>query len=73
MTAVEWIVKQLTPAISLQQKHIDELLKKALQMEENQILDFTRNAVRKILDEDRANPFNLEEYYQETYGSTRES
>jgi hypothetical protein len=39
MTAVEWIVKQLTPAISLQQKHIDELLKEALQMEEKQIAD----------------------------------
>jgi hypothetical protein len=73
MTAVEWIVKQLTPAISLQQKHIDELLEKALQMEEKQILDFTRKTVRKILDEDRQNPFNLEEYYQETYESTRES
>jgi hypothetical protein len=73
MTAVEWIVKQLTPAISLQQKHIDELLEEALQMEEKQILDFTRKTVRKILDEDRQNPFNLEEYYQETYGSTRES
>ena len=36
-------------------------------MEKEQILEFTRNAVRKILDEDRTNPFNLEQYYNETY------
>ena len=40
----------------------------AKEMEKKQTLDFTRNAVRKILDEDRQNPFNLEQYYNETYG-----
>jgi len=27
-TAVEWLIEQLTPSISLQQKHIDELKEK---------------------------------------------
>jgi hypothetical protein len=45
---------------------------KAKQMEREQTLDFTRNAVRKILDEDRQNPFNLEQYYNETYGGQDE-
>jgi FtsZ-binding cell division protein ZapB len=36
MTAVEWLIEQLTPSISLQQKHIDELKEKAKQMEKEQ-------------------------------------
>ena len=43
------------------------LIEYLLEKEKEQILDFTRRAVRKILDEDRSNPFNLEEYYNETY------
>jgi FtsZ-binding cell division protein ZapB len=35
-TAVEWLIEQLTPSISLQQKHIDELKEKAKQMEKQQ-------------------------------------
>jgi hypothetical protein len=41
--------------------------KQAKEMEKEQTLEFTRNAVRKILDEDRQNSFNLEQYYKETY------
>jgi hypothetical protein len=47
------------------------LLGQAKEMEKEQTLDFTRNAVRKILDEDRQNPFNLEQYYNETYGGNK--
>jgi FtsZ-binding cell division protein ZapB len=36
-TAVEWLIKQLTPSISLQQKHIDELKEEAKEMEREQI------------------------------------
>jgi hypothetical protein len=50
---------------------IQELVDKAKEMEKEQTLDFTRNAVRKILDEDRQNPFNLEQYYKETYGGSK--
>jgi hypothetical protein len=70
-SAVEWLKEQLTPSISLQQKYIDEIFEQALAMEKEQTLDFTRNAVRKILDEDRQNPFNLEQYYNETYGGEK--
>ena len=31
-TAVEWVIEQLTPSISLQQKHIDDLKEKANKM-----------------------------------------
>jgi len=35
-TAVEWLIDQLTPSISLQQKHIDELKNQAKEMEKEQ-------------------------------------
>jgi hypothetical protein len=38
-TAVEWLIEQLTPSISLQQKHIDELKDKAKEMERLQSVD----------------------------------
>jgi len=38
-TAVDWLIEQLTPSISLQQKHIDELKEKAKEMEKFQIVD----------------------------------
>jgi hypothetical protein len=38
-TAVEWIVEQLAPSVSLQQKYIDELLEQAKAMEKDQIED----------------------------------
>lgn len=71
-TPVEWLFSELWehPKDKFNWYVIRKI---ALQMEEKQILDFTRKTVRKILDEDRQNPFNLEEYYQETYGSTTES
>jgi hypothetical protein len=84
-TAVQWYIDQLeikgdmreTQAIQIIQINIDsseylEIKRQALQMEREQTLDFTRNAVRKILDEDRQNPFNLEQYYNKTYGGQDE-
>jgi predicted RNase H-like nuclease (RuvC/YqgF family) len=38
-TAVEWLIEQLTPSISLQQKHIDDLKEKAKEMERLQSID----------------------------------
>ena len=67
-TAVEWLFNQIQKdIIGLEYDYADEL-KQAKEMEKEQIVDFTRNAVRKILDEDRQNPFNLEQYYNETFG-----
>ncbi len=36
-TAVEWLIEQLTPSISLQQKYIDELKEQAKEMEKEQM------------------------------------
>jgi hypothetical protein len=39
LTAVEWLVNQLTPSIALQQKYIDELKEQAKELEKEQIVD----------------------------------
>jgi hypothetical protein len=64
-TAVEWLVEQLTPSISLQQKHIDRYKILAMEMEKNQIINtFQAAQVFKVMEyETRA-----EEFYIETYG-----
>ena len=38
-TSVEWLIEQLTPSISLQQKHIDELKEQAKAMHKEQMAD----------------------------------
>ncbi|NDD85756.1 hypothetical protein EBZ38_15955 [bacterium] len=38
-TAVEWLIEQLTPSITLQQKYIDELKEQAKAIEEEQIVN----------------------------------
>ncbi len=72
-TAVEWLGKELESYgdpqfCKIEWEQLDSLIQQAKEMEKEQTLDFTRNAVRKILDEDRQNPFNLEQYYNKTYG-----
>jgi hypothetical protein len=65
-TAVEWIVEQLAPSVSLQQKYIDELLEQAKAMEKEQIIDaYSNNGWN---DEDQR--ANAEQYYNETYQKT---
>ena len=60
-TAVEWLVEQLTPAISLQQKYIDEYLEQAKVMEKEQINKACYDGYYK---EDEKYTY---EYYNETY------
>ena len=38
-TAVEWLIEQLTPVITLQQKHIDVIKSIAKEMEKEQIME----------------------------------
>jgi len=76
LTTVEWLYQHLFPkqldGFSEEEwSKIDSAFKQAKEMEKEQIIDFTRKAVRKILDEDRQNPFNLEQYYNETYGGNK--
>jgi hypothetical protein len=77
-TSIEWLVDQLKK-YDLSRDNIliviplfiwKERVEKAKEMEKEQIIDFTRKAVRKILDEDRQNPFNLEQYYNEMLSMT---
>ena len=67
-TAVEWLFEQFENGDMYNVEDAQRIKHQAKAMEKEQILEFTRNAVRKILDEDRQNPFNLEQYYNETYG-----
>jgi hypothetical protein len=65
-TAVDWLVEQLTPAITLQQKHIDEIKKQAKEMEKEQIIDG--------IDYFKKRPYTdiePEQYYNETYGGNK--
>ena len=45
LTAVEWLVEQLAPSVSLQQKYIDELLEQAKAMEKEQIKSAYERAI----------------------------
>jgi lipoate-protein ligase A len=76
-TAVEWLIKSLEKHEHDFEKgftSLDDYIinvkwvkDQSKVMEKDQIIDFTRKAVRKIFDEDRQTPFNLELYYEETY------
>lgn len=41
-TAVDWLIEELTPSISLQQKHIDDLKEKAKEMEKEQQIELLK-------------------------------
>jgi len=67
-TAVEWLIDQLTPSISLQQKHIDELKNQAKEMEKEQKMnDFIAGMEFIAVDPNRYKE-DAEQYYNETYG-----
>jgi len=59
-TAVEWLIEQLTPSISLQQKHIDELKDKAKAKEKQYLID----ELEDILYEDDKIDFDDPNYRQ---------
>ena len=61
-TAVEWLIEQLTPSISLQQKHIDELKEKAIEIEKQNMIKFAND----FLFHDDTD-LTAEQYYNETY------
>jgi hypothetical protein len=61
-TAVNWLIEQLTPSISLQQKHIDELKEKAIEIEKQNMIKFAND----FLFHDDTD-LTAEQYYNETY------
>ena len=73
-TAVEFLLTELDITKLIAREKLTmaaEVVRQAKQMEKEQIMEFTRRAVRKILDEDRQSLFDLEEYYNETYHSNK--
>jgi FtsZ-binding cell division protein ZapB len=68
-TAVDWLIEQLTPSISLQQKHIDELKEKAKEMEKQQIID-AHNDGHNYYEE---NGIDAEQYYNQTFKEIEKS
>ena len=67
-TAVEWLVEQLTPAITLQQKHIDKIKEKAKEMEKEQIIKAYHQGVTDEHGDTIMFTTEGEDYYNETYG-----
>ena len=68
-TSVEWLIEQLTPSISLQQKHIDDLKEQAKAMHKEEIEEAFANGVDDeyeyhINNEPRK---NTEQYYNDTF------
>jgi len=62
MNSIEWLIKELTPSIALQQKYIDELKEQAEEMHRQETIEAWEMG-----------RFNIdaigsgEEYYNETY------
>lgn len=59
-TAVEWVIEQLTPSISLQQKYIDDLKEQANKMFEQQIIDAYGDAEYNLY-------LTGEDYFEQTF------
>lgn len=66
-SSIEWLVEQLKPAITLQEKYINEFLEQAKAMHKEELI----NAVVWFDDTDRR-PHEIEievkKYYNETFG-----
>jgi hypothetical protein len=73
-TAVEWLIEQLTPVITLQQKHIDVIKSIAKEMEKEQkkhAYDWGETNGADECNGDGATYENFEQYYNETYGGNK--
>jgi hypothetical protein len=67
-TAVDWLIEELTPTITLQQKYIDDIKKQAKEMEKEQMCKFAYKCHNhyKVYGD-----FNIEQYFNETYGGNK--
>jgi hypothetical protein len=70
-TAVEWLIEQLTPVITLQQKHIDVIKSIAKEMEKEQIKDAYYNGTTDEIRTKEELLFEAEHFYKETYGGNK--
>jgi hypothetical protein len=69
MTSVKWLINEFHKKQNKESSFVsyNHIFDKAKEMHEKEVMDFVYKAVRKILDEERENPFNLEQYYNETF------
>ena len=67
-TAVDWLLEQLTPAISLQSKIIQEYAEQAKQMEKEQIEQSFVACWKANVPDGIECKLSANEYYHKTYG-----
>ena len=75
-SSIEWLYNNIKSHF----EHDGDLLEvvnmsfeQAKEMHKEEVMEFVYSAVRKIFDEDRQNPFNLEKYYNETFGGNNDN
>ena len=66
-TAIEWLIKELTPSISLQQKYIDEIEIKAKEMHKGEIIDAHGDQYDYSYSQIDPRKVTGEQYYNETF------
>ena len=69
-TAVEYLIQEIKHAACVKSKSMSEwnkVFEKAKQMEREQMIDFADKVSLERLNESIYSPFNIEQYYNETY------
>lgn len=61
VTAVEWVVQQLSPWVQLQQKYIDEIIEEGNRLQKEQTIGFTSDWSIQYKNEDGK---SIIEYYK---------
>jgi len=62
-SSIEWLVEQLSPAVSLQKKYIDEIKQQAKEKHKQEIMDAVDYGILLYVND----PITSEDYYQETF------
>ena len=65
-TAIEWLFEKLWNT-DKDKFTWYAILKQAKAMDKKKTLEFVNNASKEILNEDITDPFNIEQYYNETF------
>ena len=68
-TAVDWLIEELTPTITLQQKYIDDIKKQAKEMEKEQMIEFGELVWKNLLRSDKI--MKPRDVYNETFGGNK--
>jgi seryl-tRNA(Sec) selenium transferase len=66
MTSIEWLIEELTPSISLQQKYIDELKEQAKEMHKQEMKNAWFDSTMQFDNSaEMINKKSFDDYYQE--------